>query len=138
MFDDCLIERASLGSILLHFAIELVPYRKAMCNDINVREMSVKCANLRTQMGLIKQHSTRRWAHYSLNVPGEIETVPMQLTEEDRILAYVREHGSINRSKCEEILSVSEARVKYLLKKLIEKKRLKMEGKKKGAKYVLP
>lgn len=90
------------------------------------------------QMGLIKQHSTRRWAHYSLNVPGEIETVPMPLTEEDRILAYVREYGSINRSTCEEILSVSEARVKYLLKKLIEKKRLKMEGKKKGAKYVLP
>jgi ATP-dependent DNA helicase RecG len=90
------------------------------------------------QARLIKQHSTRRWAHYTLNVPTEPETVPMALTEEERILSFIREHGSIKRSKCEELLSVPEARVKYVLRKMLENKLVRMEGKKKGAKYVLP
>ena len=59
----------------------------------------------------------------------------MALTEEERILSFIREHGSINRSKCEELLSVPEARVKYILRKMLVNRLVRMEGKKKGAKY---
>ena len=71
-------------------------------------------------------------------MPAEPETVPMALTNEERILSFIREHGSINRSKCKELLLVPEARVKYILRKMLENKLVRMDGKKKGAKYVLP
>src|SRR5439155_6893443 len=49
------------------------------------------------QANLIEQHSTRRWAYYTLNVPPEIKTLLQPQTDEERILAYVRERGSIKR-----------------------------------------
>jgi len=70
------------------------------------------------QSGLTKQHSTRRWAHYTLNLPVEAKATPPSLTDEERLLAYVREHGSISNSKCRDLLRVNMQRASHFLKKM--------------------
>ncbi|MGH7452789.1 MAG: ATP-binding protein, partial [bacterium] len=55
------------------------------------------------QSGLTKQHSTRRWAYYTLNLPAEEKVSPPSLSNEEKILAYVREHGSIRRMECQQL-----------------------------------
>jgi ATP-dependent DNA helicase RecG len=90
------------------------------------------------QLDLIEQHSTRRWAYYTLNVPIEVKVVaPLPQTEEEKILAYVREHGSIKRADCQQLLRVTEIRAKYLLQKMQKIGLLRLEGGGRGARYVL-
>ena len=47
------------------------------------------------QTGLIEQQSARRWAYYTLKVSREVPGQVLAVSEEDRILAYAREKGSI-------------------------------------------
>ncbi len=61
-----------------------------------------------------------------------------EMSDEERILAYVREHGSIKRSECQELLGVDETRAKYILKKMRDAGLLLQEGTKRGSRYVLP
>lgn len=90
------------------------------------------------QAGLIEQQSTRRWAYYTLNVPPEVKApLPLQ-TDEDKILAYVRQHGSINNAECCDFIGVEPSRAWYLLKKLGVRGLLKRQGKKRWTRYVLP
>jgi len=90
------------------------------------------------QSGLINQHSTRRWAHYTLNVPSEIKVMSPSQTDKEKILAYVREHGFIKRSECQQLLGVTEIQAKYLLHKLQKKGLLELRGSGRGARYILP
>jgi len=90
------------------------------------------------QAGMIEQHSTRRWAYYTLNVPAEAEALPQPQTEEEKILAYVRQHGSINNTECRDFLGIEPSRAWYLLKKLCAHELLKRQGEKRWARYVLP
>jgi len=89
------------------------------------------------QSGLTKQHSTRRWAHYTLNVPAEVKVMPPSLSNEEKILAYLREHGSISNSKCRDLLRVDMQRASHLLKKMQGNGLLKREGGRRWARYVL-
>ena len=59
-------------------------------------------------------------------------------TEEDRILAYVSAHSSINNTKCRELLSVGKNRAWYLLRKLHSNGQLIQDGSKRWAEYRLP
>ncbi|OGW49508.1 MAG: hypothetical protein A2Z50_04180 [Nitrospirae bacterium RBG_19FT_COMBO_42_15] len=90
------------------------------------------------QAGLIKQHKTRRWAYYTLTVPVEIAIPQLPQTDEERIIEYVRKHGSINNEKCRKLLSIKISRAWYLLSKLDSSGKLKKQGKKRWARYVLP
>jgi ATP-dependent DNA helicase RecG len=90
------------------------------------------------ELDLIKQHSTRRWAYYTLNVSREVKTPQPQQSDEERILAYVRDHGSINRGECQRLLGVTEIRARYLLQKMRKAGLLRIVGLRKGARYVLP
>jgi predicted HTH transcriptional regulator len=56
--------------------------------------------------------------------------------EEQRILAYVKKHGSIRRVEAQELLSVSEARSRYLLQKMQKAGQLRKEGRYKDARYL--
>ena len=58
--------------------------------------------------------------------------------EEQRILAYVKEHGSIRRADAQELLDVNEARARYLLQKMQKAGQLRKEGRYKDARYLLP
>jgi predicted HTH transcriptional regulator len=58
--------------------------------------------------------------------------------DEEKILAYVRERGSINNAECREFLGVDLHRASYLLKRLAAEGELKREGERRWAHYRLP
>ncbi|MBU2262596.1 MAG: hypothetical protein KKF02_11815 [Proteobacteria bacterium] len=92
-----------------------------------------------TDYGLVDLHGSRRWAYYTLNVP--VEAPPLQVvleTDEEKILAYVREHGSIKRRECQALLNVTETQARYILKKMKDRLLLKLEGTGKPSRYLLP
>ena len=88
------------------------------------------------QVGLIEQHSTRRWAYYTLNVPPEAEAPPRLQTDEEKVLAYVQERGFIKRADCQRLLGVSAIQARYTLQKMRERGLLRIEGSRKGARYL--
>jgi len=58
-------------------------------------------------------------------------------TDEENILAYIRQHGSITNSKCRDFLSVSYNRASYLLRKMHQYGLLVREGEQRWARYRL-
>lgn len=59
-------------------------------------------------------------------------------TDEEKILSYIREHGSINNSECRTILSSDRNRANYLLRKMHRYGLLKREGEQRWARYRIP
>ena len=59
------------------------------------------------------------------------------ISDEERILAYIREHGSIKRADCRQLLGVDEIKAKYILRKMRDGGLLLQEGTRRGAHYVL-
>ncbi len=92
-----------------------------------------------TDYGLVDLHGSRRWAYYTLNVPVEAPPLQTELeTDEEKIMAYVREHGSIKRRECQALLNVTETQARYILKKMKDRLLLKLEGTGKPSRYLLP
>ena len=58
-------------------------------------------------------------------------------TDEEKILAYIRQHGSITNSKCRDLLSVSYNRASYLLRKMHQYGLLVREGEQRWSRYRL-
>src|SRR5262245_13602281 len=52
------------------------------------------------QTGLIEQHGASRWTSYTLRVPHELPKPSTLQVDKEKILAYVREHSSINNTEC--------------------------------------
>ena len=97
-------------------------------------------SNLRglVQLRLVEQHGTRGGAYYTLNVPKEPEIAPPPQSEEERVLAHVRERGSITNAQCCSLLGVRSRRANYLLKKLCDAHCLRAEGEGRWRRYVRP
>jgi len=55
--------------------------------------------------------------------------------EEQRILAYVRKHGSIRRADAQELLGANEAQARYLLQKMQKAGQLRKEGRYRDTRY---
>lgn len=89
------------------------------------------------QLDLIQQHRTRRWAYYTLKIPIEVKVVPPQ-TDEEKILAYVRERGSISNSECRDLLKVGIHRASHLLKKMAIRGLLEKKGERRWTHYYSP
>jgi Uri superfamily endonuclease len=85
-----------------------------------------------------KQHRAKRWAYYSLNVPVEIAVALHPATMEEKVLEYIRKHGSLSRIKCRALLGLSDIQTKYFLQKMNKARQLRLVGRGRGAKYVLP
>jgi len=66
------------------------------------------------------------------------ETMPSPITNEEKLLQYVEEHGSINNAECRDLLSVDLHHASYLLKKLHEYGVLAREGERRWTRYRLP
>ena len=63
---------------------------------------------------------------------------PVELSEEEqRIIAYVKEHGSIKRADAQKLLDVSDRRAKYVLEKMEKARLLRQKGRQKSAHYLL-
>jgi ATP-dependent DNA helicase RecG len=52
------------------------------------------------QAGLADQQGVSRWTYYTLKAPRGLPEHAAPATDEDRIIAYVTEHGSINNTEC--------------------------------------
>jgi len=90
------------------------------------------------QLDLIEQHSTRRWAYYTLIIPIEVKVVGPSQTDEEKVVAHVREQGFIKRSDCQRLLGLTDIQARYILQKMRTQGILRLEGSRKSAKYVLP
>ena len=88
------------------------------------------------QTGLVTQNGASRWTYYTLIDETE-DLTPNLALEEERILTYVQENGTINNEQCRELLGVKEKRAWYLLNKLIKKELLKRVQKGRWSQYSL-
>ena len=61
--------------------------------------------------------------------------MPTGAQDEEKILAYAREHGSISNAKCCELLSIERRRASYLLQKLCRYGLLVRQGDRRWARY---
>ncbi|MBI2843051.1 MAG: putative DNA binding domain-containing protein [Armatimonadetes bacterium] len=87
---------------------------------------------------LVKQHSSRRWAYYSLDVPSEVLTPQPMHSDEEKVLEYVRERGSIGNADCRRLLGIGNTVAWYLLKRMTKRKLLKATGEGRWRRYFLP
>src|SRR5665647_1854932 len=60
------------------------------------------------------------------------------IQQEQMVLTYVRAHGSITRSEASGLCSMSPVQASNLLRRLAREGTLRMEGAKRGSRYVLP
>jgi ATP-dependent DNA helicase RecG len=88
------------------------------------------------QAGLVEQQSAKRWTYYTLKVARELPSPQAPVSDEERIVAYAREKGSINNAQCRDLLGVDEKRAWYLLKKVSDGGKLKAEGQGRWRRYV--
>ncbi len=69
----------------------------------------------------------------------QMKLSPLALSDAElKILAYVKEHGSIKRSEGQKLLVINEAKAGYLLQKMLKAGLLRREGRFKDARYLLP
>ena len=88
------------------------------------------------ETGLIGQQGIGRWTSYQVKVAGEPVRKEETPTDEERIAAHVRTHGSISNAECRELLRTDGTRAYYLLKKLSRAGRLRAHGKGRWRRYV--
>ena len=72
------------------------------------------------------------------SVAGSGNTATEGVTDEEKILVYIREHGSINNAMCQTLLDVDSRRATYLLNKMLEYGLLVRSGERRWARYRLP
>ena len=87
------------------------------------------------QAGLVGQESARRWTYYTLGVPRELPGSVPALSEEERILSFARDKGSIGNAECQALLGIDSKRAWYLLRKLAKSGLLAPTGEGKGRRY---
>jgi len=73
----------------------------------------------------------------AVNIVSDGQTAPSPLTDEENILAYLKEHGSISNSECRNLLSVSRRRASYLLEKMCIAGLLTCKGSRRWTQYYL-
>jgi len=91
-----------------------------------------------SQLDLAQQQGVGRGTSYTLAVDADLPELGRADTDEDRIVAYVRQHGSITNPQCRELLGVELPRAWYLLNSLKGRGVLRKEGERRWARYVLP
>jgi ATP-dependent DNA helicase RecG len=130
-------QRVTLVYLRQHGDISNPEYRRL--NRVDALTAGQQLKGL-VEEGLVTQHGAGRWTTYGLNVPEEApgprEEQPP--TDEERILAHVRAHGSISNAQCRELLGENARRATYLLTKLLREKALVREGERRWAQYRLP
>lgn len=90
------------------------------------------------QTRLVEQHGVGGGTYYTLNAPLSIEAPQPAHTDNEKITAYVREHGSINNAECRVLLSVNAPRALYLLTRMRESGQLVPVRGGRSRRYVLP
>ena len=82
---------------------------------------------------------TRGGAYYALALPRETPVMGASISDEGRVLAYVRQHGSIQAGVCSQLLGwESPKRAGRFLRRLADRGLLRPDGEKRGRRYLLP
>jgi ATP-dependent DNA helicase RecG len=134
--DRPLTDRQRLALVYLRYNEQLTNSDYQRLNHVDSVTASRELRGL-VQSGLVEQHSTRRWAYYTLAVLSETEPLPPQITHEAQVLAYVRRQGRITNSACRDLLQLDLAAASRLLKKMHRQGLLKREGERRWAYYIL-
>jgi len=88
--------------------------------------------------GLVDQTGIGRGTSYRLAADVTAAESETALSDEERIVDFVREHGSITNEQGRDVLGVEAHRIYYLLRKLADAGRLRPTGSGRWRKYVLP
>lgn len=109
----------------------------------NVRELRnmIECALIKNRGSTIKtEHLQFIDADNiaSTHVTIIPQTEERTLTDEEKILAFTRQHGSINNTECRYLLSIDRHRASYLLGKMYNRGFLTRKNSRRWTKYILP
>ena len=62
---------------------------------------------------------------------------PIKFDRNERIVQYLKEHGSISNMEARELLGLADSTVKRMLKEMVEENILMVEGERKARRYLL-
>ena len=69
--------------------------------------------------------------------PIEADKKPIKAERQEKIVEYVKEHGTISNKEARGLLGLADSTTKRLLKEMVEKNILTVEGERKARKYLL-
>ena len=87
------------------------------------------------ETGLVSQKGSGRWAFYTLDVAPDTAASP---DREEKVLAFVREHGSINNAETRRLLKMDIEEARRLLTRMAKNRSLRREGMRRWTTYHLP
>ncbi len=128
-------QRLALIYLRQHSHIDNRDYRRLNRVDTMIAGQDLRGM---VQTSIVEQTGFGRWTKYILKVQEDRTDISIYESDEDKILDYIKKHGSINNNECRELLNVNNARAYYLLKKLSEQRKLTAIKKGKGRRYIKP
>jgi len=132
-------QRLALAYLRVNERMTNTDYRRLHHGAVETVEATRELRGL-VETGLVEMHGPRRWAYYTLSeaTPRQVRLpLPEAMSDEEKILAYVREHGSITNAQCRELLSLGERRARYLLGKMVKQDLTRKVGTKRWTRYAL-
>lgn len=128
-------QRLALVYLRQHEQITNGEYRRL--NHVDVTMAGQELRKL-VETGLIEQQGVGRWTSYQLKASPKLPEEQVLQADEEKILGYVRQHGSINNAECRDLLHIDLHRASHLLKKMHAQRVLRREGERRWARYYLP
>ena len=106
--------RLALVCLRQHSDIDNRDYRR-----LNRVDMMTAGQDLRgmVQIGLVEQSGFGRWTKYHLFVSGVRVKLTAIEPDEEKIISYIKRHGSITNAKCRDLLQANLHNTPYFLKK---------------------
>ena len=135
-------QRLALAYLRLNVQMTNADYRRLHHGTVETVEATRELRGL-VETGLVEMYGTRRGAYYTLSeevLPWVQPPLPLAMSDQEKILAYVQEHNSIRNAECRELLGLGDdnERARYILGKLVVAGELMQIGQKRGTRYVLP
>jgi ATP-dependent DNA helicase RecG len=136
--DRPLNDRQRLALVYLRYNAQLTNSDYQRLNRVDPVTAGRELRGL-VQAGLLGQHRTRRWAYYTIaSEVARADAALVPFSDEERIMAYLKEHDSINNAECRDLLQVQIQRASNLLRKMHKQRLLKRDGERRWARYTLP
>lgn len=132
-------ERQKLALLYLRHNHRLTnsEYRR-LHHGLDSREAGRELQGL-VRSGAAVMKGARGGSFYALALPREVPVVEAPATDEGRVIAYVRQHGSIAAGACAALLGCENPkRAGRLLQRLAARGLLRPEGERRGRRYLLP
>jgi ATP-dependent DNA helicase RecG len=130
-------DRQRLALVYLRHNDSITNSEYRRLNHVDVTAAGQELRGL-VQSGLVEQRGAGRWTNYTLKAREARPLERTLQTDQEKIIAYVKKHGSINNTECRGLLGVDLHRASYLLRKLVKEGALNRKGERKWMRYTLP